>query len=124
MAIHTSFVQLATAMIAVHGRQVTLIRREVVEGEDEERPWRVDSPEETPEVVRALFLDYGARQMEGMDIRAGDKRCLIAAEGVAEPTTKDLIQDSGGATDRWTIHRCGTLQPGDSPIIYDLQVRR
>lgn len=116
---YTRMAQVTLAQIADKGRTVTL----VTPGADTYIPGTgltVGTPtEQTP---KAVFVDYKAKDVDGTVIRAEDKMCLIAASALnAEPTTADKIKE--GSTE-WAVVNVKVVKPGDTAILYRLQVRR
>lgn len=72
--------------------------------------------------VKALFTNYGQRDVDGDLIRSDDKLCLIAAASLSgEPTTADRVKQ--GLTE-WAVVSVQTIQPGDTPLLFKVQVRR
>lgn len=107
------------AQIDDKGRTVTL----VTPGTDVYTPGTGFTPgtptEQTP---KALFAAYKAKDVDGTIIRADDKECLIAASALSgEPTTADKIKE--GSTE-WAVVHVEVIKPGDTALLYKLQVRR
>ncbi|WP_138476167.1 hypothetical protein [Dyadobacter bucti] len=74
------------------------------------------------ESIKALFTDFTEKEIDGTIILRGDKKVLIAsAELLAPPQHNDTIVDGN---DEYKIIPMSTIQPGDTPIIYKLQVRK
>lgn len=112
------FVSLAINQINDKGRIVTLrsklagtydpIAGEITDGSNSDR-----SP-------KALFTEYAAKHVDGTIIQQGDKQVLIA-DVTAAPDNNDILIDG---TDEYAIVHVGAVQPGDTPVLYKLQVRR
>lgn len=88
---------------------------------DADAPWAPDT-EATPVTAKAVVADYGkALQREGV-VQREDKRVLVSAKhfGSVELTTEWTVTD--GAK-RYTVVDVDEVAPGDTRIIYDLQVR-
>lgn len=76
----------------------------------------------TSYTVTGLLKEYNDRLMGGENIRKGDKRLLIAATDIAvEPTTHDQANDG---TYDWKIVSIKKTKPGDTNLLYELQVRQ
>lgn len=76
----------------------------------------VDTP------VKALFTQFAKRDIDGELILQTDKRVLIAASALdAAPGTQDKIVDGGT---EYQVINTETVQPGDTAILYMVQVRR
>lgn len=114
----------ALNLIASFGQTITL--RDTVPGE-----YDPVSGAQTPEVdvdqpAQAILQDYALQQSgmtyaEGTVIKQGDKKILVAAQGLTPPTlTTTVIAD--GAT--WTIVNIKEINPAGTPLVYELQGRR
>lgn len=76
----------------------------------------------TEQTPKAVFVDYKAQDVDGTIIRADDKQCLIAASSLTgEPTTADKVKE--GSTE-WAVVKVEVIKPGDTALLYRLQVRR
>lgn len=74
------------------------------------------------EMVMGLFGRFAEEQIDGTQVRRGDQRLLLAAQGLgAAPTTADAIIDG---LDTWQVLHVETLRPGEVSLIHRLQVRR
>jgi hypothetical protein len=74
------------------------------------------------ENVTALFTDFKQTEIDGTVIIRGDKKVLIASSSLASPpASNDIIID--GAY-HYKVIPMDTIRPGDTPIIYKLQVRK
>ena len=114
----------ALNLIASFGQTITL--RDTVPGE-----YNPVTGEMTPELpvdqpAQAILQDYALQQAgmsyaEGTVIKQGDKKILVAAQGLTRPTlTTTVIAD--GAT--WTIVNIKQINPAGTPLVYELQGRR
>ena len=74
----------------------------------------------TTQALKALFTEYAAKYIDGTIIQQGDKQVLIA-DIAAAPDNDDILIDG---TDEYSIIHVGAIQPGDTPILYKLRVRR
>lgn len=72
--------------------------------------------------VKAVFTQFAKKDIDGEMILQTDKRVLIAASSLeAEPGTQDKIVD--GSTEYQVIDT-ETIEPGDTAVLYMVQVRR
>jgi hypothetical protein len=74
------------------------------------------------ETVKAVFTQFSVKDVDGELIKRTDKRVLIAASDLdAEPDTQTKIVD--GSTE-YSVINTETIKPGDTAILYMVQVRR
>jgi len=114
----------ALNLIARFGQAITL--RDTVPGEYD--PVTGGSTPETTvdQPAQAILQDYALQQAgmsyaEGTVIKQGDKKILVAAQGLTPPQlTTTVIAD--GAT--WTIVNIKEINPAGTPLVYELQGRR
>ena len=72
--------------------------------------------------VKGVFTGFATKDIDGEIIRRSDKRVLVAAASL-----KDLPLPEGALTDgneSYIIINTEVLQPGDTPLLYMIQVRR
>lgn len=114
----------ALRLIERFGQTITL--RDTVPGEYD--PVTGGSPPdvEVDQPAQAILQDYALQQSgmsyaDGTVIKQGDKKILVAAQGITPPTlTTTVIAD--GAT--WTIVNIKEINPAGTPLVYELQGRR
>jgi hypothetical protein len=124
MAEYDSARALATKLIGKKGRLCNYQRRAVGTPADADKPWN-PGPEDVEVVeVKAVFLNYISRKIDGTSIRVGDKEVLISAMDLAnvEPTMKDTIEDGEGVV--WRVINYENLTPGEQQVLYTIQVRK
>lgn len=112
------FVETAIKQINDKGRTVTL--RSKTAGEFDPIAGTMTGGTQTDRTPKALFTDYVAKHVDGTIIQQGDKQVLIA-DVMTAPDNDDILIDG---TDEYSIIHVGAIQPGDTPILYKLQVRR
>lgn len=112
------FVTLAINQIKYKGRTVTL--RSKTPGTYDPIAGSMTGGSEADRTPKALFTEYAAKHIDGTIIQQGDKQVLIADLPVA-PDNNDILIDG---TDEYSIVHIGAIQPGDTPILYKLQVRK
>lgn len=70
--------------------------------------------------VKAVITNYKKRDLVESLIEKGDLQVIIAASGIKKPKVDDTIIDDG----EFNIIDVEEVKPGDTPLIYKLQVRR
>ena len=108
------------ALIVAEGR--TCVLSKYGEVKDEEKPWRGhDEPDEETDQssVSAVFLDYKEKEIDGENVRRGDKYALTAGDSVA--AEYELLID-GSVT--WKIVESEKIEPGAEILLYKLHLRR
>lgn len=80
---------------------------------------------ETTETRLAVLLDFdrinfGQTLQDGSRIQAGDRRCLMGADG-SEPTTLDFVTVGGV---KYPIKDIKIHSPAGTPVLYDMLIRR
>lgn len=80
----------------------------------------------TEQAASCILQDYtlnesGAANLAGSDIRASDKKILIAAKGLTEPTLSTKVVVDG---DTWSVVNIKEINPAGTPLVYELQGRR
>jgi hypothetical protein len=58
--------------------------------------------------------------VDGTLIQMGDKKVLCAAEGLTKPAPGDIVEDGS----EYRVVAVQEVGPGDTPILYKLQVRK
>lgn len=131
MVNYASFRSLAERLIEANGRSLSLVRRDQDNPTDPAKPWR-DSTEaaEITVVVQGVFIDFEKEDFDGSLVRRGDKRILVADQSVIDEggSAANLnIEDYDHILDgtvRWKILGVKVIEPGDTRIMFDLQVRQ
>jgi len=131
MVNYASFRLLAERLIEENGRDLSLVRRDQGNPVDPAKPWR-DSTEaaEITVVVKGVVIEFDKEDFDGSLVRRGDKRILIADKSVIDEggsATNLQIEDYDHILDgstRWKILDANTIDPGDTRIMFDLQVRQ
>ena len=100
------------------GRLVTLSKTTA----NQNRQTGVTAPSTVQQDVYAVFTNYSASQIDGSTVQMGDKRLLIASSILDNPITTDWRILDGIET--WNIVGIEEVQPGDTSILYKVQVRR
>ena len=114
----------ALNLIARFGQTITL--RDTVPGEYDPVSGAQTPGVEVDQPAQAILQDYALQQAgmsyaEGTVIQQGDKKILVAAQGLTPPQlTTTVIAD--GAT--WTIVNIKEINPAGTPLVYEIQGRR
>lgn len=116
---YSSLAATALRQIADKGRNVTL-RRDAA-GTYNPASDTFTAGDEDNETVKAVITDYHDRQIDGEIIMRGDRRAIIAASGLTAPDKGDVIVDG---SDQYRIINIETVKPGDTALLYKLQVRK
>lgn len=111
----------AKRLIDRFGREVTLRRPSGAAGAD---PWEPGADESSDLTVRAAVVDFERRLVADGTVQRGDKRFLIAASDLGD----ERVEPDWRIIDRGETYRLveplGTIEPGDTVVMYDLQGRR
>ncbi len=124
---YAALAAMAQSLITGNGRTVTLRKLDQVVA-DPAKPWRGPSqasPSPTNLLnVPAAIVGYHERDVDNDIVRRGDKKALIASSDVK--TGQDLAEYDQlvDGSDTWKIVGVRTIEPGDTKLIYILQLRR
>jgi hypothetical protein len=117
---YTSIVDVAIRQIKDKGRSVTL--KHVVNGAYDPQTDTNGADGSSTQIVKMVITKFKSSEVDGTMILKSDKRGLLATDGLTTaPLIGDLITD-GGVT--YTIVDFDTIQPGDTVILYKLQLRK
>ena len=116
---YASLASTALKQITKFGRSVTL--RTVTTGTFDTGTGVISGASDADVTVKAVVTGYKDKQIDGQIIRSGDKQVMIAGSALTTaPKTNDIVVDSGD----YKIVNIETIQPGDTVLIYKLQVRK
>lgn len=123
MAGYDNAVALAKRLIEKKGRTVTLRQGISPAPTDPDAPWRVGAPVEITKRVKAVFLHYSQKEVDGSRVRATDEKVLVAAGSLGSfvPAVGTAILD-GARTLR--VESVEVVRPGDDAVVYELQARQ
>lgn len=65
-------------------------------------------------------VDYAERDIDGAKIKRGDQRVYLSVVGMVAPATDDVLLVKGR---KLTVVVARVLEPGDTAVLYDVQVR-
>lgn len=109
----------ASALIAEYGVLMTL-SQETAGGYDPATGSLTTSTNTYP--AYGVKLGYKRPDIDGTLVKVGDMKVLLSVDGLTvEPSTTDTL--TIGGID-WKILRVDPLEPGDTTIMYTLQVRK
>lgn len=114
-------------LIEDNGREVDLVLHSEAPA-DGSKPWRGrDDSNDTTITATAILIEYEEDEIDDQLVRRGDQRCLLAATS-AEVAGQDIKSfdtlDDAAVTGLWHIINVKPIQPGDTLIVYDIQLRR
>lgn len=120
MGFYDRLAQSAKRRLSGNGRDVLL--RQVTAGKYSPDTHEITGRRLTDISVKAVISDYSEFQQDGEIVQRGDKRVLIAAAALENaPQLVDLIIDGETV---YKIVNIKTIQPGDVPLLYRMQVRK
>ena len=128
---YANFRTTAERLIEENGRDVSLVRRDQGNPVDSAKPWRDSTEAATITfIVKGVIIDFEKEDIDGSLVRRGDKRVLISAKSVSDEggsAANLIIEDYDHVLDagvRWKIKDVNLIEPGDTRIMYDLQIRQ
>lgn len=128
---YANFRTLAERLIEENGRNITLVRRDQGNPVDSAKPWRDSTEAATITfIVKGVIIDFDKEDIDGSLVRRGDKRVLISDKSVSDEggsAANLIIEDYDHILDagvRWKIKEVNLIEPGDTRIMYDLQIRQ
>lgn len=116
---YANIASMADRLLTRFGVELTLTHS--VKTPDGAQPW-VITDESTTETVRAVAWDYKQSEIDGDNVRQGDRRYLLAALNLTSPPKTDDLLGDGTTTLR--VVSVVSVQPGDTGIVYAVQCRK
>lgn len=118
---HQEFVDLAFELLSEEGRQMT--HRHVEDGpKNPQRPWDKAPPDKSDQKIISVLTNYKREMINGTTILKGDKLAYVAAKGLKRQIAeKDMFFDEG---EWYTVKNVEEVKPGNTPILYFVQLRR
>lgn len=112
--------------VTEYGRAVTLTQ--VAEGTYDPTTGTYSGGGETDYAAKGMLLGYNDRDIDGMRILAGDRKCILAASGLGiVPAPGDKITPSGDTGDAslttYSVISVKTYELQGLPLAYVCQVR-
>ena len=92
----------------------------------ETEPWDVGDADDPVDVtVKGVLLDYENKEIDGTLVLAGDRRVLLAPTDNSGNSTNPQIGDTIiHGSDSYRVMRPNPIQPTDTLLLWDIQVRR
>ena len=125
MVDYVSLAATAKRLIDANGRDITLTKRDRTPA-DSAKPWRGGNATPTSVgPVKGVLVPFESEEVDGSLVRRDDKKALIAANDDDSELLEqfDVLID-GDATDPWRILTVEVINPGDTRVIYKMQVRK
>lgn len=121
MVDYVSLAATALRLIDTNGRDVTLTKKDRTPA-NAAQPWRGPGVADTTVVVKAVVFPFDAEDIDGELVRREDKRAFVSASaaGVNEVEDFDFLTDG---SDIFKIQRVRVIAPGDTRVLYDIQLR-
>ena len=115
----------AQALIKSRGRAITINHVADAVAADPDRPWdTTDNPAGPTEFPTfGVFISYDSKDVDGEKIKATDLKLLVSPVGMPfDIANRDTITDSKHGD--LSIQDIDPIEPGDTRVLYTLQVRR
>lgn len=107
------------AQIADKGRAVSLVYK--TQGTYSPTTDALTGQASTTQSVKMLITDFKRNEIDGTLIKNGDKKALLAPDNLTRaPKTGDQVIDD----ETFTIESVNELKPGDTVLLYKLQLRK
>jgi hypothetical protein len=112
----------AKRLIDKNGRLVKFVNKSKLLA-DPDKPWGESKTGSTSFAMICVFTDYESKELDGDNIKAGDKKLLANAidNGTNKIEDFEFVED-GDST--WRIKSVQPLQPGDTIVMYEVQLRK
>jgi len=123
MVDYASLAITAQRLIDANGRDISLVKQDQTSA-DPAKPWRANAGNPTTlGPLKAVIVPYDAADVDGQLVRRGDKVAYVAAADTdpSEVETFDVLVDGGS---NWKIQDVQTLDPGNTRVVYIIQIRR
>ena len=92
---------------------------------DPTEPWKPGTPTEDVATVKAVFVKYKQKDINGEQIQMGDQYVLVAGDVALDPNLKGTIVDGILDSDPiWKIVKIQPIKPGPLEMLYKIQVRQ
>jgi hypothetical protein len=111
---------MATRLITDAGRSLSVVTSSTTPG-DATKPWRGTNGTETTTAAVGAVVEYESKEIDGEQVRIGDKLAIVApVTGVDLSLANFIVDDSI----RYRVVSCKTVKPGGIVVLYMFQVRR
>ena len=126
MGEYDSSVALAQRLLTKKGASAILRSTVVSTPPDPSKPWIPGPSTPTDQNVKALFLNYAQKYIDGTLIRTGDQQVYLPSMDITGapifPAIDGLI--IRGTEKPWKIIGIDPLKPGEQQIMFTVQVRQ
>lgn len=113
----------AQRLINENGRDVTIIRKDRTPA-DANKPWRGGGTSDTTVgPVKAVIFPFNAADVDGTLVRREDKQAWVAANDTGASPIETFDELIDGST-TFQILSVEVINPGDTLLVYQLQLRR
>ncbi len=113
-------VQTAKRLIARFGGPISIVATNTAANPTQ--GWKAGTAAPATQDAKGVFVNYEQKFVDGTVIRQGDQKVLISAADLTfAPNFVGYIQRG---TEKWNVVKIEPLNPGDTMIIYKVQVRR
>lgn len=112
----------AKRLIDKNGRTVVFVKKSSIPN-NEAKPWLGSKDTEVTFSTKCAFIDYEIREVDGDQIKIGDKKLLANAIDNGTNIVEDFDTVRDGITS-WRIKSVKPLQPADTIVMYEIQVRK
>lgn len=119
MAFYDGLASTAERLITDKGRAVSLTYK--TPGTYSAQTDTITGASTTTVSTFAAIVEYSERLIDQTLIHSGDKKAVLFAKGLEKPRAGDILTDNGID---YSIVRVGEVGPGDTPVIYNLQIRK
>jgi len=121
---YSPFAGWIAALIAKTGREVTFVKTSRT-ASDNAKPWRADSSNDVRVTTKAVIIPFDAED-DPSSVRRGKMVCYVNAPPFdavlpAKPEDFNTIEDNG---DIWNIRKVIVYNPGDTRLLYEMDVEK
>lgn len=116
---YSSILSKVGTIIDNNGRGVTLVKK-VNTATDSDKPWGQTTSSDTSVSATAVFTSYDSQEVDQDIVRRGDRKLYV--KGDIGQSLDDFDQVVDGS-DIWNIQSITTVNPGDTVMLYIMQVR-
>lgn len=90
---------------------------------DDSRPWGDATGAKDTFDSKCVFVDYEYREIDGRNVKDGDKKLLLNAIDPGDNKVEDfeIVKDGD---DEWRIKNIKPVKPGEIEVMYEVQIRK
>lgn len=121
MVDYVSLRDTAQSLLRDAGRSLKL-QRAGTTPTDPSKPWRGSNAPPTSLDIIGVFDQFSLREIDGDQVKRGDKKVYVSHNSSLEGYTQLIDTKRGGKT--WNIVSIEPVEPGDTTVLYILQVRQ